>query len=206
MLDAASYAASWSIYDATGLRPEYLWPVLWSESGLDPSIPNRAGAPYYGISQASGSWLAAHGIGVADYLTWPASRQLLTVVLPMVRSNVAAYGPIRSGTRFYQSNFLPATMPRRALFAALTWKGSPEYGANAGLDTTRKGVILVADLATFVGRAARQPAVADAIARSYAARPSAGPATDPVLGSDYLDPLLLPAGAALALLGLGSGT
>ncbi len=199
-LDAASYAASWAIYDATGVRPEYLWPVLYSESGLNPGIPNAQGAPYYGINQASGSYLATLGITPADYLTWPASRQLTAVVLPMVRSNVARWGPIGSGTRFYQSNFLPATLGSRALMSPLAWAGSAYYRGNPGLDVWHRGVITVGDLAVMVSRAASSQAVRAAIAASYAARPSAGPPLSPALGTDYL-PGWVPLAAVGALEG-----
>ena len=206
MLDfPATAAALWAGYDSGALpRPEYVLPVLWTESGLNPATPNLAGAPYYGINQASGSYLAAQGIDTADYLTWPASQQIARVVAPMFGSNAKAFGMPHSGTLAYLSNFLPATLPSsRALSSVLATKGSPVYTANAGLDYRGKGTITTGDLAHFVAHAAAQASVKSATAQVYAARPGASP-SDPVWGTDYLlrralaSPFALPAAGAVA--------
>lgn len=193
-LDAASYAALWQLYDATGVRPEWLLPVLWSESGLDPSISNLAGYPYYGINQISGSWLAQHGIAVGDYLTWPASEQISTVVTPYVAAQISQFGALQSGARVYLANFYPAALPSaRSLGSHVVCRpaggcGSPPfsnaYCANQGLDADGSGCITVQDLAVFVSRAASKPAVKAAIAQCYAVRPWEVQ-SDPALGYDF---------------------
>ena len=193
MLDAASYPALWAIFAKTGIRPEWLLPVLQSESGLNPGAPNSAGYPYYGINQISGSYLQKRGISPADYLTWPASQQLLQVVLPYMASQVAAFGPLRSGTRVYQSNFLPASLKTAtelsSVLATRPAGGCPAgitsnvYCANAVFDWQKKGTITVGDLAHFVSKSV--PAVKGAIAQAYAVAPAGvGGVTDPVYGTD----------------------
>lgn len=200
MLDAASFDALWSIYDQTGVRPEYLLPVLYIESGLDPSIPNRAGYPYYGINQASTSWIAQYaGTDPQTYLTWPASRQLDTVVRGMLGSLVNTYGPLRSGIRVYQANFLPATLSKAtALSDVIAARGDPFYGPNAGLDANQDGEITLGDLATVVGRAANAAAVQSAIADAYQVRPSES-LQDPVFGTDFGRVVAPSAGMVLAV-------
>jgi hypothetical protein len=203
-LDAASGAASWTIFDATGVRPEYLWCVLWSESNLDPSRPNAAGQPYYGINQVSGAYLAKLGIDVADYLTWSASRQLTTVVLPYLRGVVGWTGETPgSATRLYQANFYPASLKTaRDLGSVIVWRGSAAYAANAGLDPApKKGAITVADLARAMTRASNAPSVLAATAASYLARPSESPPEEPVYGTDFADPLVTGA-LSTAILGI----
>jgi hypothetical protein len=166
------------------VRPEYLLSVLYSESGLRPDVQNQAGYPYYGIGQDSADILASHGIDPTDYLTWPASRQLETVVKPYMQGIVDRYGPLNSGTRCYQANFLPATLDTAtSLNSVIATQGSDVYAANAGFDTTHQGVITVQDLADFVAKAASTQAVQDAIAKTYAI--SGGSPRDPVYGTDF---------------------
>ena len=118
-------AALWDLYRATGVRPEWALPVLYEESGLDPSRPNAAGAPYYGINQASAGALAARGIAPGEYLSWSAGDQIRRVVASMWASSMAAVGPVRSATRVMQLNFLPATIPTaRARFRPKPWPGT----------------------------------------------------------------------------------
>lgn len=192
MLDAASYPALWALYDATGVRPEWLLPTLQIESGLDPSVPNAQGYPYYGLNQIAGSALQAQGIDPTDYLTWPASQQIARVVGPYVASQVATYGALRSGLKVYLANFYPAALPSSGSLAAhVVCKPArpcvphdPDpYCANAALDVDHSGCITVGDLATLVQRAAQSPAVAAAIASAYRVRP--GQPTNPTYGLDY---------------------
>jgi len=196
-LDAGAPAALWRLFDATGVRPEFVLPVLWTESGLNPATPNLAGFPYYGINQISGSYLARLGFDPSDYLTWPASQQLDQVVTPFVRGNVAAFGVPQSGTRFYQLNFLPATLAGpKALSRVLAWKGSGTYAANEGLDWLHKGAISVYDLAHAVAHAAAQASVQRGIAACYALRPEAGAPLGSTYGADYADPAATTAATA----------
>ena len=196
-LDAASYAALWQLYDATGVRPEWLLPVLYTESGLNPAIPNQAGYAYYGINQISGTWLAARGIAVADYLTWPASEQIARVVAPYVAEQIGSFGALQSGARVYLANFYPAALATAHTLTAQIvcapaggcppagTKTASAYCANAGLDADRSGCITLGDLAAFMGKAAKASSVRAAIAACYALRPWEGPESDPALGYDF---------------------
>ena len=201
-------AALWALSDATGLRPEYVLPVLYSESGFNPAIVNSIGC--VGINQACPNAIAVP----AGYASFTASQQMTSVVSPMFQSIVAKYGPIRSGIRAYLSNFLPAALPTCfALSSVLASKtGSPTcwsvsaayseaiYNANS-FDYQKTGVIRVSDLAHFVAKAASSPAVKSAIAQTYALRPGEV-MRDPVYGDDYPRGWSLPekllAAAALA--------
>jgi hypothetical protein len=181
----------WALSDATGLRPEYVLPVLYSESGFSTSITNSIGC--IGLNQVCPfAWTVP-----SDYASYSASEQLATVVAPMYKTNIAKSGPLRSGTRAYQSNFLPATVngidgwtAARNLGDIVVSKNGPtnkntaDYDGNVGLDTGRKGYITVADLAHFIAKAAASSSVKSAIAQTYALRPGASP-EDPVYGTDF---------------------
>jgi hypothetical protein len=187
MLDQpATSQALWSIYDQTGIRPEYLLPVLAYESGLDPSIQNLAGYPYYGINQASTTLISAYAkTDPQTYLTWPASRQLSTVVSPMLQGIVARYGRLNSGTRVYQANFYPASLATATSWnSAIVCSPSAAYTANVGLDYKRTGCIRVSDLGHAVSKTASWSSVQQAIATAYQLRPAETP-RDPVKGTDF---------------------
>lgn len=172
MLDAPSYSVLWQISQETGVLPEHILPTLYFESGFDPSIQNRSGAEFFGLNQASTSLIAnLAGVDPQTYLTWPASRQLATVVRGYVKSLVARYGHIGSATRFEQANFYPASLDTaRALSDVIVSAPSAAYNANAGLDKDKKGNITVADLAAVMMKAASSSAVQHAIAATYAAK------------------------------------
>jgi hypothetical protein len=188
MLDAAAYAVLWQISDATGVRPEWLLPVLYSESGLDPSRANDAGAPYYGLNQIYGGTLQGRGIDPQTYLTWPASQQLTQIVWPYIAGQVAHYGPLHSATRVYQANFLPGTLSTattlNSVIASRTNDPNHFYSSNSGLDFAHDGTITVADLAHFVDRSANSSAVQSAIAKTYSLRPGESP-HNIVYGDDF---------------------
>lgn len=190
-LDPASYPALWGITAQTGIRPEWLLPVLYAESGFNPAVPNQAGQPFFGINQASTALITQFaGVDPQTYLTWPASQQLQTVVKGYLGGLVASYGPLRSGVRVYQGNFLPATLnTARHLTDVVASAPSAYYTANVGLDPKGKGNITVQDLANFVARAANSQTCKDAIAQAYSIDASGsnphGPETDPVYGLDY---------------------
>lgn len=191
MLDFPDTAAAlWAGFDAGQLpRPEYVLPVLFTESGLDPSRPNAAGFPYFGINQMSGDQLARQGIDPSDYLTWPASAQIARVVAPFYGAIQRQYGAIASGTLSYLANFLPARLvDSRPLSSVLAAKGDGTgiYEANYGLDVAGLGTITTGDLAHFVAKAASSSSVQAAIAATYAADPSRGSPSDPVWGTDYV--------------------
>lgn len=182
-LDPASYPLLWALSDATGLRPEYVIPVLFSESGLNPAARNSLN--YSGLNQISASYLSSRGISVDDYVTWPASAQIQKVVIPFMTGLVRALGPIKSGARLYQANFLPASVKTaRALSSVLASSPSAVYNANAGLDSDRSGSITVQDMANAVARAAKASLVVASINAAYALRPNENP-RDPVYGEDF---------------------
>ena len=193
MLDAASYPALWQLSDATGVRPEWVLPVLYNESGFNPAASNAAGYPYYGLNQISGNWLAQHGVATGDYLRWPASEQLRTVVAPYLAQQIARYGALRSGTKVALANFYPAALATASSLASTVvckpgrpchTKDSDAYCANQALDLDHSGCITVGDMARWVRRAAMTPAVRSAIAAAYALRPREVQ-SDPALGYDF---------------------
>lgn len=195
MLDfPASGYALWTLSDLGGPRPEYLLPVLYYESGFDPSIQNRQGYAYFGLNQISGGWLTKLGIEPSDYLTWSASQQLARVVTPYFLNQVKLYGRLDSGTRVYQAEFLPASLAIARDLSSILAKPqslpcpppptSDVYCANAVFDYTHSGVIRVSDLAHAVETRAVLPAVQSAIAQTYALRPGESP-RDPVYGTDF---------------------
>lgn len=196
----ASASALADITAATGIRAEWLLPVLFHESGFDPAIQNRAGAPYYGLGQNGVDDIQNYaGTDPQTYMTWPASKQLATVIKGYFSAAVHSAGPLRSGVRVYQAEYLPGTLNSAKKLDDVIASASNDphgfYKANAGLDANHDGAITLADLATVVAASARQPAVQQAIKDTYAARDSmAGnpfskpPPTDvnwDVYGDDY---------------------
>jgi hypothetical protein len=196
-LDAASYPALWSLFDQGGPRPEYVLPVLWSESNFNSSVINSIGCA--GVNQACSALLSSLGVTAQQYATWPASEQIQKAVTPYMLANA----PLNSGTRVYQANFLPATLKtQKALSSILAASPGAVYEANAGFDTGHTGVIRIQDLANAIARAAAQPAVQQAITAAYALRPGWFP-KDPVYGTDYTPMWQTVAIASGILLGAG---
>jgi hypothetical protein len=113
-----------------------------------------------------------------------------------MQAQIATFGPLQSGTRVYQANFLPATLATATTLASVlatkpaagcaSGTTSNVYCANQGLDSNGNGTIEVSDLAHFVAKEAAIPAVAAVIASAYAAAPSgAGAQTDATYGTDW---------------------
>lgn len=182
--------ACWTLYDRVGLRPEYLLPVLYFESGFNPAIPNAAGSPYYGIGQNSAAQIAASGSTPTAYLAMSAGDQIRSVVTSYFAGVVARYGALRSATRSYQANFLPATLATvRGLAQIVTPKGTAYYASNVVLDPLHHGAITLSDLAFVMTRSAAAAEVRTATARAYVLRPSeVHNEQEPVYGTDFLDP------------------
>jgi hypothetical protein len=189
-LSAAAVAAVWGLYDKTGIRPEWLLPTLHIESGFDPSLPNAAGSPYYGIAQNGLRDITAAGAAdAADYLTWSAEDQLARVVTPYFARLVKLEGPLRSAIRVYQGNYLPGTLrTARLLISVIAVRGTPAYNENRVLDPLGQGAVTVAGLGLVVGQHAATPDVQAALAMAYAQRPTERMASI-VYGQDYTDPL-----------------
>lgn len=186
----ATGTALLAISDRDGIRPEYILPVLFSESGFSTTIKNAIKC--VGINQACPPWVPA------GYETWSASQQIAGGVGPSLHAVVSKFGPIRSATRAYQANFLPSTLATaKSLASVLAEKGSTRlipgsqlteaavYHANPSLDANGDGAITVGDLAAKMRAALGAPAVQSAIAQTYALRPGDGPVADPVLGDDF---------------------
>jgi hypothetical protein len=199
----ASSTELWRIYDQWGLRPEYLLPGLWIESGLNPGVANQAGYPYYGLNQISASYLGGRGIDPNDYLTWSASRQLREVVGPFIGGLIRDLGLLKSGVRFYQANFYPVSVrTAKAPGDPIVCAPSAAYEANKGLDRDHDGCIRVDDIQVYIRQAAAAGPVRQAIAEAYAQRPSETP-RDPVVGDEGGFPWgqVVAGGAVLAVAG-----
>jgi len=186
----ASADAFWSIYDSTGIRPEFLIVVLANESGLNPSVANGAGAPYVGIGQNSTAFIQAQtGMDQATYLQQPASFQLTHVVLPYFKSNVAKYGTPKSGWQLYQMEYCPASLTWAPglddVITSPTQHTDCAYSANASFDVGHKGYITPRDLAKVLTVQAAKPSVQAVISAVYARRPWLSP-EDPVYGATLL--------------------
>lgn len=203
-----SFAELWKITDATGgsLRPEYLLPLMFNESSLNPGADNGQG--FYGINQIAADPKTGKINGTidpGDYKTWPASKQLRVVAGPFFEAQNSQYGPIRSGTRLYQANFVPASLPLAHDFPDVIcakggkrYRGQEDafYRANAAnLDVGKKGAITVGDMAAAIGRALSHPTVDAYIAGAYVFRGEPRPGVvmgtpgltpkNPIYGSDF---------------------
>jgi hypothetical protein len=208
-------SALWALYDKGGPRPEYVLPVLYSESGFSTSITNSINC--VGINQLCPP-------NVPDgYASWSASQQIAGVVTPYMLAYVHQFGPLNSGTRVYQANFLPGTLPyAKSLSSTLATQGSSAdvcpgchlsqaavYHDNPGLDWQHKGSIVLGDLSHFIAKAASAAAVQSAISQTYALRPSESP-NDPVYGTDFgsaANPSILEiVGYSVGILGVATAT
>jgi hypothetical protein len=206
----ASGYALWDLYDKGGPRPEFVLPVLAYESGgAFSTTAKNPGSPNYGLNQINASWLTNHHIALADYLAWPASTQIRKVVTPFLLGLMSDTGPLNSGIQVYQANFVPASLNPRLtkmlkgavhyapglddVIVAATDPPEPgqhknDYNSNVGLDGNpkkgipRKGWITPRDLGEKIADAATASIVKDAIAKTYALRPTEV-TQDPVFGA-----------------------
>ena len=171
----------------SGIRPEYLIPVLSAESGLNPALQNQAGHDYWGLNQLSGKFLRDNGVDPQDYLTWTASAQLNGPILTFLGRTARQVGVPRSAVRTYQMNFAPATLKTATgLNDAIYSSPSAAYSANRALDKAGKGYISVGDLADFVAKEVNKPDVKAAIDAAYEQKPEEKPnRQDPLLGEDF---------------------
>jgi len=207
--------ALWSLYDQTGIRPEYWLPLGELESGYNPGIVNSIGCT--GIFQLCPLPNRPVPPGFASL---SASQQMTQYGIAMYRNAVAAYGPIGSATRAYQANLLPSTLATaRTLDSVIAQKGSSQripnsgltqaqvYASNPGLDANHNGVITVGDLGVEMGKMLQRSVVQQAIAQTYALRPGWSPVANPVYGTDFAPPGSLSSYAgpiALALVGIAA--
>lgn len=179
MLDfPATGQALWALYDETGIRPEYALAVFWLESKFNPSIVNPIGC--VGLFQLCPQ---SHTLP-SGYASWPASQQISESATPFWAGIVKQYGEIRSGTRLMQGNWLPGTLvTARRLSSVVAAAPSPSYTQNATVfDPKGKGYSTVQDVANAIAKTV--PFIQDAIAQTYALRPTERP-RDPVYGDDF---------------------
>ena len=177
--------ALWQVSDTLGIRPEWQLPVLYLESGFDPSIVNSIGCS--GLNQfcpnAAGQYVYLP-VPVDQYRAWPASQQLAGPVLAYWR-DAQRYGPIRSAARLMLAQLGPALLGSATTLGSVVYAApSAAYTGNSGLDAAGKGYFTVQDLADAMARASQAPAVQQALAAAYAMRPGERP-TDPVYGDDW---------------------
>jgi hypothetical protein len=201
MLDQpASGLALWALYDKTGLLPCYVLPTFQAESGMNPAAVNK-GSGAVGLNQILPSYLPS-GVDATTYATWPASQQIAQVITPFISNTLASLKPtvILSGTRFYQSNLLPATVNGTAGWKAARYPAdvvvskSGPTNQNAADYAGKKGYISVADLEAFVRKTL--PSIQSTLTAVYALRPTET-MTDPVIGTDpYLQPGAQPPGGS----------
>lgn len=185
----ATGEALWALADAGGPRPEYILPVLYNESGFNPAATNGAGAPYSGISQNDNGYITQMtGVTLATYLTWPASQQIVKVTTPYFLSKVQVYGPLNSGVKTYQAEYLPATLATAKRLGSVIASSSNDpngyYASNTVLDANHDGKITLQDLADVLTKQANTSAVRSAIKSTYALRPFAIE-RNPVYGTDF---------------------
>lgn len=183
-LDTNAYPALWALTQACGIRPEYVLPVLWIESGFNPAITNSIGC--VGLNQACSGVLSGLGVTAATYATWSASDQLTKSFNPYMEE-YASKG-IHSAVRVFQANLLPATLATATnLGDAIMTKGDAYYSANAWLDSNHDGRITLQDLANALEKAVAVSAVQTAISGAYAQAPAGySNPNDPVYGTDFM--------------------
>lgn len=183
-LDDAFWPALWSLVALpSGTRPEIFLAVWLLESGLDPSAQNaRSGCT--GLNQTCP---APNGPGfppghdAASFRAVPASEQLAWIAPQVMKAVALNGGPFLSAARYYQANFLPATLPTVTRPTdVLAGAGGPyaqAYAWNRGLDVNRDGVITLDDLGSALERhaSASGRTLQDAIAETYRARPPGAP-------------------------------
>jgi hypothetical protein len=163
-LDAAAYPAIVQLAAQTGgagVPPEWYLAIFALESGLQPGIGNSMG--YVGLNQLSSAQLQSiFHVAPADYLTWPASRQITQVITPWYTNavKIALNRAPRSLGALYAINLAPGIVqqkgddPSVVLYAS----GSAAYAANKPLDFNGDGAITISDLDAFLAKVqARAP-------------------------------------------------
>jgi hypothetical protein len=180
-LDDPFWPALWQLAIETATRPEIYLAVWLAESGLEPAAKNPIGC--IGLNQ---SCPKPYGPGfphddAAAYQELAASRQLEWIA-PQVRDALAVNGrPFGSAARYYQANFLPATLNiarnPRDVIAARAGPFAQAYAANQALDFGHDGAITLEDLGRFVADAVERGTETwtKALAELYARRPPVSP-------------------------------
>jgi hypothetical protein len=198
-LDQASYGELWRLTDMTNgdLRPEYVLAFMGYESGLQPGAQNGG---CYGLNQLCSA--KPGGVDPQTYLSWPASKQIRHGVAPYLKWLNDTYGPLRSGVRLYQGNWIPESLKLAHNFPdVIAARGGTRYKGQEGvfyddnrtLDTNHDGQVTVGDIDAVINAQLRKPSVDAAIAAAYVfrgePRPGVGASIDgprnPALGTDF---------------------
>ena len=187
-LDDAFWPPLWSLSISIGTRPETLLAVWFAESGLDPAAKNAIGC--LGLNQTCPRAIGGPGFPNEDadaYARAPASQQLAWIANQVTSAARLNSGPFLSAARYYQANFLPATLlmaksPSDPI-AARSGPYAAAYGANTALDANGDGVITLDDLARYLEKriATSGAALQTAIATAYAQKPANAPWPGPHL-------------------------
>lgn len=151
------------------LFPEWLLIMMQSESGIKPSVPNGAGAPFYGLIQQGKPTFTP--LTPEQFMALSAVDQLKYVERYY---NGQPVSKLLSPGNLYQLNFVPASTARGfgpdTIIAA---KGGTGYGgaenafytSNSLLDTDGDGAITVKDLDARMAKLAQNGRVKEAISR-----------------------------------------
>lgn len=188
-LDDAFWPALWSLVALpSGTRPEVFLAVWLAESGLEPSAQNAIGCTGLNQSCPAPNGPGFPGGDAAAYRSAPASAQLAWIA-PQVMRAIALNGgaPFTSAARYYQANFLPATLPKATgpddVIAGAEGPYASAYAANRDLDVDGDGAITLDDLGASLERtaAAYGSTLSDAIAAAYAHAPPGAPWESPAV-------------------------
>jgi hypothetical protein len=187
-LDDAFWPALWSLSTSVGTRPETLLAVWFAESGLNPAAKNSIGC--LGLNQTCPREIGGPGFPNDDaeaYAQAPASQQLAWIAHQVTSAALLNGGPFLSAARYYQANYLPATL-RTAKgptdpIAAKAGPNAIAYKANTVLDANGDGAITLDDLGHYLEKriAANGVPLRTAIATAYAEKPAEAPWTAPHL-------------------------
>ena len=186
MLDDAFFSALWRLAIASGTRPETLLAVWNLESGLNPAASNPLGC--IGLNQSCPAPMGGPGFptDAESYRAEAASEQLAWIGPQVMQQVKANGGAFRSAARAVQANLLPKSLQyARGPLDAIAATGGPyadAYAANAFLyDPHKTGAITLSTLGGVVLAHAKDPALVDAIARTWAAKPDDSPWSSPQL-------------------------
>jgi hypothetical protein len=156
VLDAYFWPALWGLAIDANTRPEVLLTVWFAESALDPSAQNSLGC--IGLNQTCPASVGGPGFPSTPeaYRSASASEQVAWIAPQVLAQARLNGGGFRSAARYYQANFLPATLATaKRPTDVIAARGGPyaaAYEANRGLDFSGDGAITLADLGDYLAR------------------------------------------------------
>lgn len=150
--------------------------AVWNaESGIKASVPNAAGASYYGLNQMGTTQLRAAGFTGTprEYMALSAEEQLPFVERYYTNATGGRLDLLKDSAHLYVANFLPAYLPRVVAdpsFVLADRDNDPHgfYRWNTSLDTDGDGTIVLADMKRAIGRAQSAPRWLEARRRYFA--------------------------------------